>query len=167
MCLYSDTIKTKLHSKKTINKAFTFYKDFEFNSQGNGIRTPFVGEHVDYFTLDFIEAKGDLCFDGEAIAGGAIHARQVKRQYGVYTNEIRIPIIVYSNDIIAFGINGDVCFFRYKISKRVWNWIEKILGKSRNFSNKELVARIYPSTLLYYSSLYESDEIYFKQVAMI
>ena len=152
MCLYSDLLETKKHSKITTNKKFTFYKDFEiYYSMGNKIRTSYVGAPISY-TLDFIEAKDALELDCGKIEGGAIHAYQnKKKEDSLYVKDIRVPIIVYADDIIAFGKKGDVCFFRYKISKKVWNWIEKILDKYKKFSDKEPIARIYPSTLLFYS----------------
>jgi hypothetical protein len=113
MCLCINNIKTQKHSKIKTNKIYTFYKEFElFNGK---IYTPYQYCNINK-TVDFINAKGYLNINllDKQINGGCIHSYITKTESSFY-DSIIVPIKVESNDIIAFGENNDVCFFRYKI----------------------------------------------------
>ncbi|MDD5651235.1 MAG: hypothetical protein PHF86_12600 [Candidatus Nanoarchaeia archaeon] len=56
---------------------------------------------------------------------GAIHAFTSRTMINDSNDFIQIPIIVESDDVIAFGNDNDVCFFKYKISRDTWRKIIK------------------------------------------
>jgi len=139
MCLCINSERTKQHSLITTNKRLTFYKDFNIVegphaklAELHGIQTPYRNYDISY-TLDFIEVKDELDIAGTAIFGGAFHAHITKYQdcfcYSCFPrSRIRVPIIVYSDDVIAFS-STEVCFFKYRISKKVWVYIFDMVKK--------------------------------------
>jgi hypothetical protein len=134
MCLTSDKIKTKKHSLITINKKMRFWKEFEVTEEKGTLLTSFTSTTVKR-TLNYIEptvsipSVSNSCsvfFKMETIIeGGCIHA-YIKYKKSKRYGYIIVPIIVESDDIIAFGKNNDVCFFKYKISNHAWERIEKL-----------------------------------------
>lgn len=136
MCLTVDEHKTQKHSLIKTNKKMMFWKEFELTEKKGILCTPFfsclVKRSSEYIKPDYkfpsITKRTDLCFQ-ILIEGGCIHAyckRQLKNADSKY---IVIPIIVESNDVIAFGQRSDVCFFKYKISNQTWINIEKTRAK--------------------------------------
>jgi hypothetical protein len=155
MCLTVNREKTKRHSSITTNKKHRFYKIFKIHEnelrtyfQNKIIETdsqiidcnaffidikkalPSIFEPKQFFddikkAFDIIEMNTKI-----SLSNGVLHA--YTNLYNL-NNAIRfndsksiiIPIIVESNDIIAFGINGDVCMLKYKISKHSWKLIKQ------------------------------------------
>jgi hypothetical protein len=130
MCLYINVQQTKKHSYIKKNKQFKFYKTFEIGRS----KLITINKRCEIpYTLDFIKSKGNIdlinlknSFGVRIIEGGTIHAhiRRVS-EFNFSYKQVQIPIIVNSDDIIAFGRNNDVCFFKYKIPKYSWDIINK------------------------------------------
>jgi hypothetical protein len=142
MCLYIDKEKTKNHSSLKKNIKLTFYKIFtirKFNKKDFVICT-YYQEFKIKIDTKIIEPKS-FFFDINSgmIEGGACHAYINDRKNLLhYNNEICIPIIVESNDVIAFGNNGDVCFSKYEISKSSWQLVKSKI-KENNILLKSLL----------------------------
>jgi hypothetical protein len=128
MCLTVDKKKTKLYDGVK-NKTYTFYKVFDyctneylvspyqcFKIYQHGIYECRDDLDVDIFLLEgFIEPIKQIyggCFYAYII-GGIIDKDFYRR--------IIMPIQVKSEDIIAAGINNDICFFKYEILKKDWD----------------------------------------------
>ena len=68
------------------------------------------------------------------VYGGVCHAfvttkvgYYLERDFGKDWRElVTIPITVYLKDIFAYGMNNDVCFFKYRIEESTWKKIFKI-----------------------------------------
>jgi hypothetical protein len=128
MCLYIDKEKTKNHSDLLRNKKHIFYKDFTF------INFSFIKKDFRlcaFFThyeikLDckMIEPKEFYIEKNRFLfKEGVIHAYVTKAGSNFFNFFLsqrchRFPIIVESDDIIAFGIDNDVCFSKYRLSKQ-------------------------------------------------
>lgn len=129
MCLNVDTVKTERHSEIKKNKRMIFWKKFQI--QSSGIYTYFQNSPLKLDEKGFITAKGKLSINDNRIEGGCIHAYINAAAYvSRNPNVIVLPIIVQSDDVVAFGYNNDVCFFKYKLSKESWKKI-KIAIKSQ------------------------------------
>lgn len=139
MCLIVDIKRTKQHSKLKTNRQLIFYKDFFLQSYGlQTFWTNSIVEenswiiHPDKFYIDTSRSNtpGEI-----QIYGGVIHAYVQKTYSKIHKSElgICIPIVVESDDVIAFGTYGDVCFSKYKIEKSSWEMV-----KRKRIRNKKL-----------------------------
>lgn len=148
MCLYIDHERTKRHSMLTINKEYTFYKQFIYGSctvNNSNIFTPHQMWPVP-LTTKFIQAKGDIEIQDAQkpyeIYGGVIHAFQgrifgCKCRVCFRMTSFIVPITVYADDIVAFGTR-DVCFFRFKFQPETIKYINEM-------RNKPDILKIYPN----------------------
>lgn len=127
MCLFIDLEKTKKHSNYKENKKHIFYKAFYINY--TGLYTAYQNYPITP-TTDHTKAKGSFNIVRKyRIDRGVIHAYTKKR-----INEkhfICVPIIVESNDIIAYGIENEVCFFKYRFSKETVKILKERLNDFR------------------------------------
>lgn len=130
MCLWVDEEKTRKHSKETKNKTYVFYKTFIIHI--NKLFTPY--QCVEIKGPGIIEAEGEInlikwndsffkCSNVEPmIDSGVCHGYTNKiSQYNPKTRKWKtkaIKIYVKSNDIVAFGLDDEVCFFKYEIKKK-------------------------------------------------
>jgi len=148
MCLKVDKQKTAKHSLIKTNKKMRFWKKFELTREIGTLLTPYTCCTVKR-SLDYIKPKSFSpqfsCeyFGTVMIEGGCIHAYCKKQERIASSKYIVIPIIVESDDVIAFGQNLDVCFFKYKISNKTWEHIEKLRTKfffniENHMSNKRV-----------------------------
>jgi hypothetical protein len=131
MCLTIDPVLSRKHSSLKTNKTHTFYKVFEIL---NGeLTTFFINSKIDN-NAQIIELKNFFIdvYENE-IHAGVFHAYTTKTYSNISGKYIiLIPITVESNDIVAFGINCDVCFTKYKISKQSWKLIHKQIKKTKD-----------------------------------
>jgi hypothetical protein len=135
MCLTIDREKTKKHSRLKSNKLFVFYKDFYVHKSSYILQTFWNNQSISFETEiiephEFFIEITNIGIKDVAISIGVIHAYVQKNNSAVSKQNsidaICIPITVESNDIIAFGKYGDVCFSKYKIEKSTWQKIKKI-----------------------------------------
>lgn len=151
MCLTVDKIKTAKHSTLLKNKKIIFWKLFCINNQ---TLYSFYTMSQIHYQNDYILPKQNnglqpsiqITKYNTHINGGCLHAFTLKPQlldrtstaitHNQFTvspcqpnkqQTILLPIIVYSNDVIAYGTDNDACFFKYKFSKATKQKIKKIL----------------------------------------
>jgi hypothetical protein len=146
MCLFVDRKQTK-HFSKIKKGTYIFYKTFNvLNSEILCLRSPVTATELPINFTKSIKAKGyldivknlnDASISDEKISiinGGAVHAYvkyKTPRKF-----QITIPIQVESDDIIAFGIMDDVCFFKYKITEETWKKIKLKFEKRKQYYDK-------------------------------
>lgn len=146
MCLNIDKERTKKHSNQIKNKKCVFYKDFTFADKD------YTTSNYDYVLCSYFTGVGiepdteiveplEFYIDvsNNTISGGVLHANVTQGSSEASSSEeICIPIIVESDDIIAFGNNDDVCFSKYEISKTSWKKIKSRIRKLNKRANRTL-----------------------------
>lgn len=131
MCLRVDKQKTAKHSLIKTNKKMRFWKEFELTKEVGTLLTPYysciVKRSSDYITPSKFSPQFSCSYFGTVtIEGGCIHAYYKQQEQIASSRYIVVPIVVESDDVIAFGQNFDVCFSKYKITNQTWNHIEKV-----------------------------------------
>lgn len=125
MCLVVD--KEKINEfYKNPKKVYTFYKTFYVVD--NYLLTPFIRHKIKKYGI--IKAKGVLTIyirpdQSIEIDGGCCHAYTSRTKTSLPALAVNIPIQVKAGDIISFGNERDVCFFRYEITKKTWDRVFK------------------------------------------
>jgi len=126
MCLEIDREKTKTHGE-VVDEWYKFYKIFIVKD--NKLLTIFKGGVAD--TKEVI-ADGDIDIKDNEIHGGVIHAhyefKRARTDHILLSHMIRdvilLPVNVHSDDIVAYGLHSDVCFFKYHFADETVNQLE-------------------------------------------
>jgi len=126
MCLNIDRRRTNRHSNE--EDKYYIYTKF-YNIRNKTLITLYRNSVVNTIKVEACGAL-DVDPDNDRIEGGAIHAyylsESVAENLKWSSFNICLTIKVHSNDIIAYGLDGDVCFFRYEFTNDSIKKLKKV-----------------------------------------
>jgi hypothetical protein len=124
MCLRIDLKKTREFENKNYKQDYhVFFKEFEVDTESN-LYSPYQGFVVVFNTQDWITTDDVLhIVPRTRIMRGAFHGYRTNRS--PFAQVIIIPIIVLNVDVIALGVDSEVCFLKYRITSQTWKRIVK------------------------------------------
>jgi hypothetical protein len=136
MCLIVDKERAERHSELRKSKKMYFVKHFRLGFKT--LITPYRSFVVRFGFSGDIVVKGNLEIKEKlnagmktGIFGGVAHAyrygtKELKNDQEVYdmSENVFFRIEVDSDDVVAYGKGGDVCFFKYRIPMSSWKKVK-------------------------------------------
>lgn len=128
MCLIVDHEKLKKFEQKVKHpKWYIFYKGFDiFDGK---LTTPYQQVEID-LSQSIVKAKGWLnvkidSFNLPLINGGVIHAKTTIN-FNDSKFDCVLSIKVHHTDIVSFGFDYDVCFWKYQFTNKSLKRLKKM-----------------------------------------